>query len=104
MAVGNSKYADRLGVSLRPIRTGESYAREVEGGFSRYAVGDDGILVVTAERDIFLPLDMLGPPLAALGIALVKTSVEVAQAPAPSPPVRAGRIRLAKTNKGASRG
>lgn len=93
---------DTLMVSVRPVRAGDEITKAVEGGFRRDRASSDGILVVTADRDIFIPLDMLGAPLAKVGIALIQASAEVSQATAPSP-VRVGRIRLAKPN-GDSRG
>lgn len=89
----NPMRADPLAISVRPVRQGDEISVMVEGGFHRDRAGSSGIIVATADRDIYIPLDMLTVPLAELGCVVTQVAVEVSEAPA-----KTGRVRVAKRN------
>jgi hypothetical protein len=46
-------------IKIRPVMAGDDYVLQVEGGFVRRTVPEDGLVVESDEREIFVPENKL---------------------------------------------
>jgi len=46
-------------IKIRPVMAGDDYVVQVEGGFVRRTVPEDGLVIESDEREIFVPENIM---------------------------------------------
>lgn len=72
-----AKHPDPNAFTLRIIRKGEEYSKSVKGGFIRAKAPAAGVVLVSDDREVFVPSDRVAVTLVLLGYKVTTPTGEV---------------------------